>query len=85
MTWNVDWLSLARQELLDIGVVADDLDRFAQASEDLERALAHDPDRLGESREGNLRLVFHRPFQVLFSVDFADAVVTVRRIRWVGY
>jgi hypothetical protein len=81
MTWEVEWRTAARQELLDLGSVADDPDQFAQAAEDLERALAHDPDYLGESRAGNLRLVFHRPFQVLFSVDLADAVVTVRRIR----
>jgi hypothetical protein len=65
----------------EIWATAADPDQVAGASDDLELALKHDPDQFGESRSGNVRLVDHGPFQVLFSVDHADAEVKVLRIR----
>jgi mRNA-degrading endonuclease RelE of RelBE toxin-antitoxin system len=84
MTWKIIWHTVARRELDDCWATATDPSRVAGASDDLEAALGHDPDRFGESRVGNVRLAFHGPFQVLFSVDHGEAVVKILRVRWVG-
>ena len=63
---------------------ADDKELIAQEIEDLNRMLAHDPVKLGESRSKGRRITFTQQLGVIFRVielELTVIVVSVWRIR----
>jgi hypothetical protein len=49
------------------------------ALQELDRQLAEDPHRQGESRDWTTRILFHAPVAVLYSVDVVGKVVHILR------
>lgn len=76
------WYNTALDALADAFVQADlsTRDEIERAVTRLNRALAADPNGLGESRPGaGRRIAFDQPCAVLFTVDDVDKVVRVTR------
>lgn len=58
MTSRVIWLRQAKSELADLWVSAVDRKSVTDSARELEEALQYDGANAGESREGNLRILF---------------------------
>jgi plasmid stabilization system protein ParE len=84
MRFTVVWSPDAESDLADIWIHADDRDAVSRASNELDRALAHDPNDQGESREEGVRITFAGPLGINFEVNAADRqarVIAVWRTR----
>lgn len=84
MTYRVRWLRSAEQGLMSIWLRARNKDAIAGYSDQIDRILARDPKGQGESRDGAIRLWFHRPLCVLYLVNDESKTVIVGRVKWVG-
>ena len=83
MTYTVEWLPSAEEELADLWNNAADRKDVTAAADAIDADLSSDPLSLGESRAGRTRIVFHRPLAVLFDVDAAARKVIVWDLwRW---
>ncbi len=77
MTFAVEWLEEAEQQLADIWLNASDRQNVTEAARRVEQTLKRDPDTCGESRPGQGRIMFEPPLGVYFRVDHQARVVTV--------
>lgn len=77
MNFTVLWRPSALGELADIWNNATDRDAVTRASYRLDQRLAADPLNEGESRDGDERITFEPPLQILFRVNPADRSVHV--------
>lgn len=84
MTFRVIWRPLAETQLTAEWIRAQNKDAVAGYVEQIDRILARTPLEQGESRDGNVRLWFHRPLSVLFEVDDVRKSVFVWAIKWSG-
>jgi hypothetical protein len=84
MNYTVRWLRTAEAGLLAAWLRAANKEAVTGYAEQIDRILAHDPNEQGESRDGTIRLWFHRPICVLYQVDEARRTVIVGRVKWVG-
>ncbi|MBA4067140.1 MAG: hypothetical protein C0501_26230 [Isosphaera sp.] len=84
MTFTVVWLPIALTMLADLWTVATDRAAITAASHRLDQRLAADPLNEGESRDGDERIAFEPPLQILFRVDPAAHVVTVTSVGRFG-
>ena len=80
--FRVEWLREAVDELAEICINADSRSRQAITEEtsNLDRKLQNDPFREGESREGEVRVLFTHPLGVLFEVDAERKIVWILHI-----
>ena len=75
--FDVRWADRADDELAAAWLAAADADAVTRAADQIENQLARDPLACGESRAGNVRLLFEPPLSVLYRV------VTPARVVWV--
>jgi mRNA-degrading endonuclease RelE of RelBE toxin-antitoxin system len=69
MNYTIAWLEEAQDQLAAVWMAADDPRAVNDAVEFLERLLRYAPLDQGESRSGDLRIVFSDPIGVLYRVD----------------
>ena len=77
MKYTVLWTPTAEQELAAIWMGAPDRDAVTSAASSIDTLLAENADRQGESRYGNLRIMFAPPLVVEFDVLEEDRIVYV--------
>lgn len=64
MTYTVDWLPSAEQELADVWTNAPDRAAVNAASNRIDAALRRDPLHVGEARSGRKRILVEPPLAV---------------------
>jgi len=84
MNFKVLWRPSALNALADIWTNASDKNAVTRASNTLDRRLATNPLDLGESRDGNERIGFEPPLQILFRVDVAERTAHVTAVGVFG-
>lgn len=77
MTWDVEWLPDAEQELAAIWLQATDRQAVTAAADAIDRRLSRDPEQEGESRSQDVRVTFEKPLGVLFHVSVDERRVKV--------
>ena len=81
MTYTVLWDVRAQQELASIWMNAGDArNLIREAANSIDRALAHDPEGVGESRTTDRRILIASPLAVTYRVLQEDRVVRVFNI-----
>ncbi len=83
MTFQVEWLEAARNELAQLWTDGDSSLRveLTKASHLIDQLLKSDPINESESRPDGRRITFVAPLAVTYSIDFNNQVVTVVRIH----
>jgi len=76
MKFTVVWIPSAEHELAELWMGAPDRQEVRDAADRIDAALAETPMALGESRSGNVRILFAYPLGVEFEVLARD-----RRVR----
>jgi hypothetical protein len=77
MKFTVVWTNDAIDELATIWINAGDRAAVTDASNEIDRQLARDPEHAGEQREGVVRLLIIEPLAVVFAVRSQDRIATV--------
>lgn len=77
MTWTLTYTAAAKDELATIWMDATDRQVIADAANAIERELRLEPLNVGESRDGNRRLVIKAPIAVHFFAVPDDMKVVV--------
>jgi len=77
MRYSVRWLPGAEQELATLWMGAESRSAVTRAAFEIDQDLRDDPDAVGESRPGNLRVHFVAPLGVAFRVAPEDRLVQV--------
>ncbi len=77
MIYTVVWLPAAERELAALWVDPATRPGVTQAANQIDLLLRNDPDRLGESREVDQRVLFVTPLGVLFRIKLQDRLVEV--------
>lgn len=80
MKYSVFWSAVAEARLAELWNAADDRQAVTDAANAIDRLLAHDPERLGESRPDETRIFFMPPLGVLFHVEEPDRAVHVLKV-----
>jgi hypothetical protein len=80
MKYTVVWIRAAEDELARLWTEAADRDAVRAAADRIDAALKSDPEQLGESRTGTIRVAFDFPVGVFFHVNDQDRLVTVLRV-----
>jgi plasmid stabilization system protein ParE len=75
--YTVTWTPAALDELARMWNEAADRDAVAAASNEMDRLLASVPNLQGESRGGNIRILFVGPIGADYEVLDADRIVRV--------
>jgi hypothetical protein len=83
MSFQVEWLQAALDELTSLWLQADSAQRrvITQATHAIELRLGSDPLNEGESRPGGRRITFVPPLAVRFCVESDGRTVTVLHVR----
>jgi plasmid stabilization system protein ParE len=81
--YQVFWHAAAEQQLAAIWMVASERRAVSAAADACDQALRHDPQAVGESREGPYRISIMRPLAFIFRVSESDHSVWVMRVRHV--
>jgi hypothetical protein len=84
MNFTVLWLGPASTDLLAHLLRAADKPGTLATAKDVERRLERDPEEEGEDRSEGRRILFVRPFCVLYWIDKPDRTVYIERLKWVG-
>jgi hypothetical protein len=84
--FQVEWLQIALDELTNLWMQADSIQRQSITSDShvLEQRLKSDPANEGESRPGERRITFVPPLAVRFQVESDGQTVTVLHVRLFG-
>ncbi len=77
MTWRVNWLPDAENELADTWLNAPDRDAVTRAAYALDKVLETNPEEAGESRPSSRRILFALPLGIIYRVRADDALVEV--------
>jgi hypothetical protein len=77
MKYTVVWRPTAEGKLTSIWTSADDRPLVTRAADDIDAMLAASPQDVGESREGNTRILAVYPLCVHYDVHEADRLVAV--------
>lgn len=85
MKYTVVWTQLADDALATtwMGAPSELRPVITQSVEEIERSLRIDPESIGESRDGAVRIVIKRPIVILYEVYSADRAVKVTDVRLV--
>lgn len=87
MKFTVTWMRAALDELAGIWNTAEDRRAVSAASYEIDRLLGSSPKLQGESRSGNVRIMFVPPLGVDYEVleqDRLVRVLTVWRVKGTG-
>jgi hypothetical protein len=79
MKFTVIYRLSAENQLAELWNGAPDRGAITRAADEIDRRLAKDPHREGESRTETTRILFVRPLAVLFEISDADRMVHVLR------
>ncbi len=82
MKFTVTWTDEARDTLCDLFMAVPDPGEFSRLVNAIERELGRNPQGVGESRDGSMRVVLRDNIGILFEVFFADRLVQVIHIGW---
>lgn len=80
MTYTVEWLREAEDELTTIWLNTKDRAAVTAAANVIDARLRTDPDDLGESRPEGRRILFCKPLGVLFRVRKDQRLVLVGHV-----
>ncbi|MBX9627225.1 MAG: hypothetical protein K2X82_25705 [Gemmataceae bacterium] len=75
----------AQAALLGYLLRAADRPALLAVGRDIDARLGRDPRGEGESRDGDTRVAFVRPFSVIYHVDEPNRTVTVEAVGWAGW
>lgn len=84
MTWTVVWKPSAEQHLANMWIGAADRQAITDAANQRELFLKYLPDQIGESRDGDRRILIVPPLAVVYKVDDMDRKVTVLAVWHIG-
>lgn len=85
MKWTVLYRPSAQDQLARIWMNARDQQAVTNAADEIDRILASDPLRAGESRDGNTRIIIEQPLTALFELYPDDKLVEVFSVfYWAG-
>jgi plasmid stabilization system protein ParE len=84
MNYTVIWRQQALDKLADLWNNAADPNAVAAASDRIDFLLERDPLNQGESRSGNVRILFERSLAVLYGVDVRNRRVLVVNVGPAG-
>ncbi len=85
MKWTVLYRPSAQDQLARIWMNARDQQAVTNAADEIDRILASDPLRSGESRDGNTRIIIEQPLTALFELYPDDKLVEVFSVfYWAG-
>ncbi len=77
MRYVVYWLPSAQEELTRLWLEPTTRRKITEATDEIDRLLGTAPAQLGESRDGDLRVMFVDPLGVSFIVDEEQGAVVV--------
>lgn len=77
---TVRWRRTALDRLAELWIEAEDRASVTAAVTQIDRTLAHDPHRAGESRSEQIRVLFEPPLGVFFEVEEASQIVHILRV-----
>ena len=80
MNWLVAWRRAARNDLAAMWVDADLRAEITEAANRIDFLLANNPLGVGESRDGDRRILIEEPLAVLFKVKPVEGKVVVTRV-----
>lgn len=80
MSYTVEWVPLAEQQLAAIWLGTADRDTITAASHALDQMLRADPEGASESRPGGQRIVFAAPLAATCTIDRDERLVTVASV-----
>jgi len=80
LPYVVYWLPSAEEELTRLWLEPSTRRRITDATDEIDRQLRNDPGQLGESRDGDLRVMFVDPLGVSFIVDEDQGALVVVEI-----
>jgi hypothetical protein len=84
MNYTVSWTRYALRQFHDLWTTATDPDAVDAAATRIDQTLAADAEQQGESRQGDVRILFDPPLAVLFVADSDVAVAYIVEVRWSG-
>ena len=82
MKFTVIWSDEARDALCELFMAVPNPGEFARLVNAIERELGRNPEHVGESRDGPIRVVLQEHIGILFEVDHGDRSVNVFHIGW---
>ena len=77
MKWTVIWKPLAERTLAELWNENPARQELTDAANRIDALLKHSADIVGESREGNRRILLEPPLGVVYEVNELDRTVTV--------
>jgi hypothetical protein len=80
MNYTVVWVGTAERALGNIWLLASDRSTVTKAAEAVDRALATNPEAIGESRDFNQRIIFSPPLALTYAIHADDRLVRVLRV-----
>lgn len=81
MNYTVLWTRGAEEQLARIWMEAADRNAVRMAADTIEELLQNNPLEQGESRSGDVRVMFVEPLGVFFRVSERHRIVLVGRVR----
>jgi len=82
--YSVVWEKAAETSVLEALLRAADKPSLWAIVQSIDAQLRLNPIEAGESRDGNTRIVFIRPFCVLYTYDESERKVYIEQLKWVG-
>jgi hypothetical protein len=82
ITWKPKAISELAQAYLDARTAGRDTSALRQAVAEVDHLLANDPTSVGESRDGDNRVVIVTPLTVTYVVSAAVKAVSVTHVRY---
>jgi plasmid stabilization system protein ParE len=80
MTYNIEWVEAAEDDLADIWLRTPDRPAVTAAAAAIDRCLEQDPENEGESRPNGRRIAFFSPLGVRYRVVPGKRAVQVLRV-----
>jgi hypothetical protein len=84
MNFLVTWTRYALRQFHDMWTTATDPDAVDAAATRINQTLTTNADQQGESREGDVRILFDPPLAVLFVADVDIGVAYIVSVDWSG-
>jgi hypothetical protein len=81
LRYTVVWQPSAERELGDIWLKAQDQTKIAAAANRIDRDLQYHPIDVGESRDGNRRVMIVPPLTISYTIYEEDYLVKVTKVR----
>ena len=84
MKFTVVWMASAQRELARLWTDQADRAAITAAANAIDVRLSRDPERLGESREDEMRVLIAAPLTVFFRVRVDDRMVEVVSVKYIA-